>query len=95
MEKTAAQFEQVNDDLQMMLKDLMSRLEGLQHSWQGLGGRSFDEVKQQWARDQRAMSAALAETAVAIRTSGVGYSTTDSDAGSRVANSNRGIQLPL
>ena len=95
MEQTAARFEQVNDSLQTMLNSLMSELEVLQRAWQGLGGRSFEQVKTQWAQDQRAMSAALAETATAIRSSGVGYSTTDSEEGTRVANSNRGLELPL
>lgn len=95
MEQAAAKFEQVNDALQKMLTDLMGQLEVLQKAWQGLGGRSFEHVKQQWAQDQRAMSVALAETATAIRSSGINYTNTDSDASSRVANSNRGIQLPL
>jgi WXG100 family type VII secretion target len=95
MEQTAAKFEQVNDSLQTMLNNLMAQLEGLQQTWQGLGGRSFEQVKTQWAQDQRAMSTALAETATAIHSSGQGYTATDSDASSRVANSNRGLQLPL
>lgn len=95
MEQTAAKFEQVNESLQGMLSGLMAELEVLQSAWRGLGGRSFEHVKSQWAQDQRALSTALAETAAAIRTSGIGYSSTDTDAGARVANSNPGIQLPL
>jgi WXG100 family type VII secretion target len=95
MEATAAKFEQVNDSLQSMLKSLMSELEVLSTAWVGRGSQSFAQVKQQWAADQAAMQAALAETAAAIRSSGTSYDATDSDASSRMAASNRGLQLPL
>lgn len=95
MEQTAAKFEQVNESLQGMLSGLMSELEVLQSAWQGQGGRSFEQVKVQWAQDQKALSTALAETATAIRTSGVNYTASDSDASARVASTNHGIQLPL
>ena len=95
MERTAKEFEQVNDSLQTMLNGLMAELEVLQKAWQGHGGRSFEQVKVQWAQDQRAMSAALAETATAIRSSGTSYSATDSDASARIAKTNHGITLPL
>ena len=96
MESTAAKVEQVNDSLQSMLKGLMGELEVLQSAWVGRGGESFTQVKQQWAQDQAAMQQALAETATAIRSSGANYDTTDSEASSRMAASNRGgISLPL
>ena len=95
MQQTAAKFEQVDQSLQSMLSSLMSELEALQSAWRGAGGRSFEQVKQQWAQDQAAMHRALRETAGAIRTSGQQYDTTDSDAASKVAATNRGIQLPL
>ena len=96
MESTAAKFEQVNDSLQSMLKSLMSELEVLQSAWVGRGSASFTQVKQQWAQDQAAMSQALAETATAISTSGASYDSTDNEASSRMAATNRGgIQLPL
>jgi WXG100 family type VII secretion target len=95
MESTAAKFEQVNDSLQSMLKSLMSELEVLSTAWVGRGGQSFTQVKQQWSADQSAMQTALAETATAIRSSGTSYDATDSDASSRMAASNRGMQLPL
>lgn len=95
MEQTAARFEQVNDGLQVMLNNLMSELEVLQKAWRGQGGMSFEQVKTRWAQDQRTIAAALAETATAIRTSGAGYTATDSDASARVANTNPGINLPL
>jgi WXG100 family type VII secretion target len=95
MRQTAAKFEQVDQSLQSMLSALLAELEALQQAWQGAGGRSFEQVKQQWARDQAAMQRALRETASAIRTSGQQYDMSDSEAASRVATTNRGIQLPL
>ena len=95
MAKAASDFEQVNDDLQQMLTNLMNKLEGLRQSWQGAGGRSFEDVKIRWAEDQKAMSTALSTTASAIRTSGSSYDSTDSEASHRMASSNRGLQLPL
>ena len=95
MQQTAAKFEQVDQSLQSMLSGLMAQLEVLQQAWRGAGGRSFEQVKQQWAQDQTAMSRALAETASAIRTSGQRYDTSDAEAAGRVAATNRGISLPL
>jgi WXG100 family type VII secretion target len=95
MEATAAKFEGVNDSLQSMLSTLMSELSVLQTAWQGQGGRSFEQVKQAWERDQKAIQQALLETATAIRTSGQQYTASDDEAASRVSASNRGINLPL
>jgi WXG100 family type VII secretion target len=96
MQQTAAKFEQVDQSLQSMLSSLLGELEVLQQAWQGAGGRSFEQVKQQWAQDQAAIQRALRETAESIRTAGQGYSATDSQAASRVAATNRGgLQLPL
>lgn len=95
MEQSAKQFERVNDELQSMLSKLMSELDVLEKTWQGHGARAFDDVKVRWARDQKLMSDALAETAAAIRTSSTSYTATDSDASARIANTNHGITLPL
>lgn len=96
MQQTAAKFEQVDQSLQTMLSQLLNELEVLQQAWRGAGGRSFEQVKQQWSQDQSALHRALRETAQAIRTSGTQYDVSDSEASSRVANTNRGgIQLPL
>lgn len=96
MQQTAQKFEQVDQSLQSMLSSLLSELEVLQTAWKGAGGRSFEQVKQQWAQDQRAIGQALRETASAIRTSGQQYEASDSEAQSRIAATNRGgIQLPL
>jgi WXG100 family type VII secretion target len=95
MEGTAAKFESVNDSLQTMLTRLMGELEVLQTAWRGAGGKSFEQVKQAWSADQAAIQRALTETATAIRTSGQQYTASDSEAASRVAASNRGVDLPL
>jgi WXG100 family type VII secretion target len=95
MQQTAQKFEQVDQSLQTMLSSLMNELEALRQAWQGAGGRSFEQVKQQWARDQASLHRALRETAGAIRTSGRQYDASDSEAGDRVAATNRGISLPL
>ncbi|MBY8871881.1 WXG100 family type VII secretion target [Micromonospora sp. PLK6-60] len=96
MQQTAAKFEQVDQSLQSMLSSLMAELEVLQQAWRGAGGRSFEQVKQQWSQDQAALHRALRETATAIRTAGRQYDVSDSEASGRVAATNRGgIQLPL
>lgn len=96
MQQTATKFEQADQELQSMLSSLMGELEALQTAWQGAGGRSFAQVKEQWGQDQRAIQQALQETASAIRTAGQQYSASDSAAADRVARANRGgISLPL
>ncbi|WP_312882036.1 WXG100 family type VII secretion target [Micromonospora polyrhachis] len=96
MAQTATKFERADEALQKMLSGLMVELAALQTEWQGSGGRSFEQVKLAWEQDQRAIHDALRQTAGAIRTAGRQYDTTDTDAGSRVASTNRGgIQLPL
>lgn len=95
MQQTAARFEQVDQSLQSMLSGLMSELEVLQHAWRGAGGRSFEQVKQAWARDQAALHRALRETAAAIRSAGQRYDTSDAEAAARIAATHRGMQLPL
>ncbi|MEU7798614.1 WXG100 family type VII secretion target [Micromonospora arborensis] len=96
MQQTAAKFEQVDESLQSMLTGLLAELQVLQQAWRGAGGRSFEQVKQQWSQDQAALHRALRETAGAIRTAGRQYDVSDDEAASRVAGTNRGgIQLPL
>lgn len=95
MQQTAQKFEQVDQSLQSMLSGLMNQLEVLQTAWRGAGGRSFEQVKQQWAQHQEQMHRALRETAGAIRTSGQQYDASDSEASSRMSATNTGITLPL
>lgn len=96
MAKVAGNFEQVNNDLTAMLTKLMDRLSVLQTAWVGSGGRAFESVKNQYQQDLKQLNNALAETAEAIKTSGVSYESTDSSAASIVAKSGGGgINLPL
>ncbi|MEU7612294.1 MULTISPECIES: WXG100 family type VII secretion target [unclassified Micromonospora] len=96
MQQTAAKFEQIDQSLQSMLTGLLAELQVLQQAWRGAGGRSFEQVKQQWSQDQVALHRALRETAGAIRTAGRQYDVSDDEVASRVAGTNRGgIQLPL
>ena len=95
LESTAKKFDQANHELDGMLSRLLRELDVLRTAWQGRGGRSFEEVKQAWANDQRALHKALGETAAAIRTAGRSYTTSDTDAADRVAVSHRGMTLPL
>ncbi|MEV4637906.1 WXG100 family type VII secretion target [Actinoplanes sp. NPDC049548] len=96
MAQTAAKFEQVNNSLTAMLNKLMSELSVLQTAWVGAGGRAFNTVKHQYQRDLADLNKALADTAEAIRTSGVGYENTDSSAAGTVTKAGGGgYSLPL
>jgi WXG100 family type VII secretion target len=92
----ARRFEDVNGELQSMLKTLLDELSGLRDGWQGAGGRSFEAVKEAWSRDQAALHKNLLETAEAIKSSGQNYTVTDTDASHRMnATSAGGRSLPL
>jgi WXG100 family type VII secretion target len=96
MAATAARFEQVNDTLRGRLRRLMGELDVLHTQWQGAGGRSFAQVKLAWARDQEQLSAALGETASAMRTAGAQYTATDTTASDRFRPRAGGsLNLPL
>jgi len=96
MAQTAAKFEQVNNSLTAMLNKLMSELSVLQTAWVGGGGKAFESVKNQYQRDLAELNRALADTAEAIRTSGVSYDNTDASAASTVTKSGGGgYNLPL
>ncbi|GAA3347456.1 hypothetical protein GCM10020358_62290 [Amorphoplanes nipponensis] len=96
MARVSAEFEQVNADLTAMLNKLIDRLSGLQTAWVGSGGRAFETVKNQYQQDLAQLNKALADTAEAIKTSGVSYDSTDSSAASMVTKSGGGgVSLPL
>ncbi|MFY1635651.1 WXG100 family type VII secretion target [Solwaraspora sp. WMMB335] len=95
LDQTASRFDQVDEELQAMLRGLLQRLEILQSSWRGAGGRSFEQVKTAWAQDQAALHRALAETATAIRTAGGQYRAADVAAADRILGAGRRIELPL
>lgn len=97
MEQTARRFEQVNEELEGVLNRLLQELDLLHGAWRGAGGRSFEEVRQAWAVDQRALHQALAETATAIRTAGQVYASSDADVAGRIgaAAPRAALRLPL
>ena len=96
MRGTADKFDQANQSMQAMLKNLLGELEGLRTQWQGAGGHSFEQVKIAWSEDQASLQQALAETAQAIRTSGQQYMVTDTTAADRLGgHRGGGRQLPL
>jgi len=95
MARTAANFDTVNGDLQGTLSRLMAKLSTLETAWKGLGAAAFEQVKQQYAADLKSLNQALSETAEAIKQSGVGYTTTDTDAASRVSQTGGTFKLPL
>lgn len=96
MAKTATQFEGVNNSLTSMLSKLMNELSVLQTAWVGSGGKAFESVKVQYEADLSKLNKALADTAEAIKTSGVSYTNTDDSAASMVTKSGGGgYSLPL
>jgi len=95
MESTAAKFEQTEESLRSMLQRLLGELEILQTTWQGRAGRSFTQVRDAYDANLKKLSAALAETATAIRNSGTTYTNTDDEASSKVGGINTDLSLPL
>ena len=95
MASTAAKFDNVNDSLQSMLSTLLSELSTLESTWKGLGAAAFEQVKQQYAADQKSLNQALSETAVSIRESGTSYDSTDTSAASKLSSSGGSFSLPL
>jgi WXG100 family type VII secretion target len=96
MAQTAAKFDQTNQDLTSMLNTLMNQLSVLQSAWAGRGAKAFETVRAQYQADLTKINQALAETAEAIKTSGVGYDTTDeSTASSMTSAGGGGGYLPL
>jgi ESAT-6 family protein len=95
MRSTAAKFEQVNGSLQSMLNKLMAELSVLSGAWKGHGAMEFEKVKHRYAKDLAELNRALADTATAVRSSGVSYDSSDSDAAARVTKSGGSYTLPL
>jgi WXG100 family type VII secretion target len=95
MDSTAAKFEQTEEGLRSMLSRLLGELEILQSHWQGRAGRSFTQVRDAYDANLKKLSAALAETATAIRNSGSTYTNTDDEASSKVGGINVSMNLPL
>ena len=95
MAAAATNFDNVNQGLQQMLSTLMTELSQLSGAWKGMGAAAFEQVKVQYEADLKKLNAALADTAESIRASGTNYSSTDTDAASRVTGSGGNFSLPL
>lgn len=95
MAAAATNFDNVNQGLQQMLSTLMNELSQLSGTWKGMGAVAFEQVKVQYETDLKKLNSALADTAESIRVSGTNYTSTDTDAASRVTNSGGSFSLPL
>jgi WXG100 family type VII secretion target len=95
MAATAAKFDEVNDQLQGMLRLLMTQLSGLSSTWKGAGALAFEDVKTRYEADLKKLNQALSETAEAIRQSGRSYAAADAEAASRVSSTGGNLSLPL
>jgi WXG100 family type VII secretion target len=95
LDAAAKRFDEVNSELQGMLKTLMSELESMKQEWQGAGGRSFETVKAAWSADLDDLNRNLMETASGIKSSGQNYDATDNDAGAMMNNTLGNLDLKL
>jgi WXG100 family type VII secretion target len=95
LDAAARRFEEVNGELQGMLKTLMSELEGMKQEWQGAGGRSFEAVKAAWSVDLDNLNRNLLETASGIKSSGQNYDATDTDASAMMNHVGGHVDLKL
>jgi WXG100 family type VII secretion target len=95
MASTANEFDRINGSLQSMLSTLMNELSMLGGSWKGQGARAFEDVKIRYANDLKRLNDALAETAEGIRTSGVSYERSDTEAASSIGRTGGQLNLPL
>jgi len=96
MASTAAKFDTANSSLTSMLNTLMSELSVLSTAWKGMAAGEFEKVKTQYEKDLNDLNRALSATGEAVRTSGVSYAVSDSEAASRVTKSGGGgYTLPL
>jgi WXG100 family type VII secretion target len=95
MESTATKFESTRESLDSMLSRLLGELEILSSHWQGQSGRKFTDVKMAYEANQKKLSSALGETALAIRNSGTTYTSTDETSSASVGSINTNLSLPL
>jgi WXG100 family type VII secretion target len=96
LDSAARRFEEVNGELQGMLKTLLSQLESMKQEWQGAGGRSFESVKSAWSKDLSELNANLLETAAGIKSAGQNYDVSDTEASNKMSAAHAGTTiLPL
>ena len=92
LETGAKRFEDINGELQGMLKQLLGELENQRDGWQGAGGQTIENVKVAWTDNAKALNRNLLETAEALRTSGQTYAIVDTHASDAM---NKFRDLPL
>jgi WXG100 family type VII secretion target len=85
MAAVAKKFEDNAGTMSGLLNDLMMKLEITKDAWQGRSGRSFDEVKLTFERNQKALLSALTETSAAIKKASTTLGSSDEDAASSIA----------
>jgi WXG100 family type VII secretion target len=96
MASTAAKFDQASADLTSTLNKLMANLSMLSSTWKGAAATEFHHVKERYELNVKDLNQALSGTAEAIRASGVGYTTSDTEAAARMSKSGGGdYTLPL
>jgi uncharacterized protein YukE len=96
MARGLGEFEQVNAELTRDAHQAHGQLSDLQTAWVGSGGRAFESVKDAVRAGPQAAQQGAAETAEAIKTSGVSYDSTDTSAASLITKSGGGgLNLPL
>jgi WXG100 family type VII secretion target len=96
LDSAARRFDEVNGELQGMLKTLLSQLESMKQEWQGAGGRSFESVKLAWSKDLSELNANLLETAAGIKSAGQNYDVSDTEASNKMSAAHGGTTiLPL
>jgi WXG100 family type VII secretion target len=96
LDAAAKRFEEVNGELQGMLKTLLGQLESMKEEWRGAGGRSFESVKAAWSADLTNLNTNLLETAAGVRSAGLNYDASDTEASQAMNATHRGTTvLPL
>jgi WXG100 family type VII secretion target len=96
MAATAQKFNAARDELNTMLQQLMSELDGLQSTWKGRGAVAFNETRERWRQDTAKLNQALGETADAIAKAGTYYTSTDDESASRLGGiGGSDVKLPL
>jgi len=86
MEQTAKNFEAVDAELMATLDTLKKKVANLAGGWVGRGHTSFQQVMEQWSKDQAEINRLLRDTAGLIRSAGVNYSASDDNTATRFSN---------
>lgn len=77
--------------LDLMLTDLMNKLEPLMTEWVGKGGRTFQDVREDCEREMRRLNGALNRLGTKIGDTSLAYVSTDEDVTTLVGNAGSAI----